>query len=100
VSDERQQLPEDIKRLYQSLVDQKTQGGVNDQINQIIAGQMAELKDSGGVSVVYEPWKETYYKVEGGWKGPGGFFGSLTLLAKELDAQLASKSTNTDQTEK
>lgn len=86
--------------LYQAAVKQKSEEGVNAQIDRIIASQMTELRDSGATSVLYEPWKETYYKVEGGWKGPGGFFGNGTELANELNALLASKSGGKDQTAK
>ncbi len=86
--------------LYHSVVKQKSEEGVNAQIDGIIASQMSELRDSGAASVVYEPWKETYYKVEGGWKGPGGFFGNGTELANELNTLLASSFDSTNQTTK
>lgn len=96
MSGERE-IPNNNQNLYQSIIEQKAQEGVNAQIDQIIVGQMTELRKSGAISVVYEPWNEIYFKVEGGWKGSGGFFGSLTLLAKELDEQLSKEQADNSQ---
>lgn len=83
----------ELERL-QSLVDlrkQKERGGVYDEIARVEKEQMRKTEDTSRGSVALEGWGTFHKLPSGGWRGPGGNYGSTTELGKKLEAELVKQ---------
>lgn len=78
----------------------KATGGVNDDIAQIEGQQLKKAADANLGSVTLEDWGTFFKLPSGGWRGPGGNYGSTTELGRKLEDAFVKQRQSQEETGK